>query len=141
MNFTDTGKGKNFKGRKKQEVKLKEFTDLCNLGNTLAKTTAISSAGKESTCNVGDPRSIPGMGRSPGEGIGYPLQYSWAALVAQLVRIHLQRGRIWVQSLGWEDRQGHGNTLQCSCLENPMDRGAWRATVLGVAKSRTRLSD
>ena len=86
MNFTDTGKGKNFKGRKKQEVKLKEFTDLCNLGNTLAKTIAISSAGKESTCNVGDPRSIPGVGRSPREGIGYPLQYSWAALVAQLVK-------------------------------------------------------
>jgi len=44
-----------------------------------------SSAGKESTCNAGDPGSIPGLGRSPGEGIGYPLQYSWASLVAQLV--------------------------------------------------------
>ena len=39
-----------------------------------------SSAGKESTCNVGDSSSIPGLGRSPGEGIGYPLQYSWASL-------------------------------------------------------------
>ena len=45
-----------------------------------------SSVGKESTCNAGDPGSIPGSGRSPGEGIGYPLQYSWASLVAQLVK-------------------------------------------------------
>ena len=42
------------------------------------------SAGKESACNAGDPSSIPGLGRSPGGGIGYPLQYSWASLVAQL---------------------------------------------------------
>ena len=42
------------------------------------------SAGKESTCNEGDPGSIPGLGRSPGEGVGYPFQYSWASLVAQL---------------------------------------------------------
>ena len=45
-----------------------------------------SSAGKESTCNAGNPGSIPGSGRSTGEGIGYPLQYSWAFLVAQLVK-------------------------------------------------------
>ena len=44
-----------------------------------------SSGGKESACNAGDPGSIPGLGRSTGEGIGYPLQYSWACLVAQLV--------------------------------------------------------
>ena len=43
-------------------------------------------ADKESACNVGDPDSIPGSGRSPGEGIGYPLQYSWASLVVQLVK-------------------------------------------------------
>ena len=42
-----------------------------------------SSAGKESTCNAGDPTLIPGSGRSPEEGIGYPLQYSWASLVIQ----------------------------------------------------------
>ena len=42
-----------------------------------------SSVGKESTCNAGDPGLIPGLGRSPGEGIGYPLQYSWASLVLQ----------------------------------------------------------
>ena len=45
-----------------------------------------SSVGKESTCNTGDPSLIPGSERSPGEGIGYPLQYSWASLVAQLVK-------------------------------------------------------
>ena len=45
-----------------------------------------SSAGKESTCNAGDPGSIPGSGSSLGEGIGYPLQYSWASLVAQTVK-------------------------------------------------------
>ena len=44
-----------------------------------------SSVGKESACNAGDPSLIPGLRRSPGEGIGYPLQYSWAFLVAQLV--------------------------------------------------------
>ena len=44
------------------------------------------SAGKESACNAGDPGSIPGLGRSPGEGNGYPLQYSWASLVTQLVK-------------------------------------------------------
>ena len=43
-----------------------------------------SSVGKESACNAGDPGSIPWSGRSTGEGIGYPLQYSWASLVAQL---------------------------------------------------------
>ena len=62
-----------------------------------------SSVGKESACSVGDPSSIPGLGRSPGEG--------------------------------------NGNALQYSYLENPVDRGAWKATVHGVAKSWTRLSD
>ena len=61
------------------------------------------SEDKVSACNAGDPGLIPGLGGSPGEGNGNPLQYS--------------------------------------CLENPMERGAWRATVHGVAKSRTRLND
>ena len=61
------------------------------------------SEGKESTCNVGDLGSIPGLGRFPGGGYGSPLQYA--------------------------------------CLENPMDKGAWGATVHGVAKSQTGLSD
>ena len=45
-----------------------------------------NSAGKESACNAGDPGLIPGLGRCPGEGIGYPLQHSWASLVAQTVK-------------------------------------------------------
>ena len=62
-----------------------------------------SSDSKESACNAGDLSSIPGLGRSPGEG--------------------------------------NGNSLQYSCLENPTDRGAWRATVHRVTKSQTRLSN
>ena len=63
----------------------------------------VSSAGKESTCNAGDPGSISGSGRSPGEAIGYPLQYSWASLVAQLVENLPAMRETWVQSLGWEE--------------------------------------
>ena len=55
-----------------------------------------SSDGKESTCNAGDPGSIPGLERSPEEGIGYPLQYSWASLVAQLVKNLLAMWETWV---------------------------------------------
>ena len=58
-----------------------------------------SSAGKESACNAGDPVSIPSLGRSPGEGIGYPLQYSWASLVAQMVNNLLAVQETWVLSL------------------------------------------
>ena len=63
----------------------------------------VGSDSKEPGCNAGDLGSIPGSGRSPGEGNGYPLQYSW--------------------------------------LENSMDRGALQATVLGVTKSWTQMSD
>ena len=62
-----------------------------------------SSVGKESTCNSGDPGLISGSGKSAGEGIGYPLQYSWASLVAQLVKNPPAMQETWVQSLGWED--------------------------------------
>ena len=55
-----------------------------------------SSAGKESTCNAGDPGLIPGLGRSPGEVIGYTLQYSWAPLVAQTVKNLPAVQEIWV---------------------------------------------
>ena len=54
---------------------------------------------------TGDSSLIPGLGRSPGEGIGYPLQYSWASLVAQLVKNPPAIWETWVQSLGWEDPQ------------------------------------
>ena len=61
------------------------------------------SVGKESTCNAGDPGSIPTSGKSAGEWISYPLQSYWASLVAQLVKNPLAMQEIWVQSLGWED--------------------------------------
>ena len=64
-----------------------------------------SSAGKESTCNAGDPGLIPGLETVPGEGIDYPLQYSWASLVAQMEIIHLQYERPafdpWVRKIPW----------------------------------------
>ena len=57
----------------------------------------------ESACNAGDPGSIPGLERSPGEGIRYPLQYSSASLVSQTVKNPPAMQENWVQSLGWED--------------------------------------
>ena len=62
-----------------------------------------SSVGKESTCNAEAPGSIPGSGRSAEEGIGYPLQYSWASPVAQLVKGPPAMWETWVRFLGWED--------------------------------------
>ena len=63
----------------------------------------ISSVGKESTCNAGDPGLIHDWGRSAGEGISYPFQYSWASLVAQLVKNPPAMRETWVRSLGLED--------------------------------------
>ena len=74
------------------------------------------SVGKESTYNAGDPGSIPGWGRSPGEGIGYPLQYSWASLVAQLVKNLPAMRETWVRSLGWEDPLEKGKATHTSIL-------------------------
>ena len=62
-----------------------------------------SSVDKESAYNAGDPSLIPGLGRSAGEGIGYPLQYSWASLVAQLVKNLPAMQETLVQFLGQED--------------------------------------
>ena len=62
-----------------------------------------TSVGQESACNAGDPSSIPGLGRSAGEGIAYPLQYSWASLVTQLVKHPPAMRETWIQSLGWKD--------------------------------------
>ena len=94
---------------------------------------AFSWAGKESACNAGDPSSIPGLGRSPGEGIGYPRQYSWVSLVPQLVKNTATMWEPWVPSLGWEDALEKGMATHSSILawRIPMDRGAWWATVMG----------
>ena len=66
---------------------------------------------------------IPGLGKSSGEGIGYPLPYSWASLVAQLVKNLPAMWETWVQYLGWEDtlEQGKGYPFQYSGLQNSID--------------------
>ena len=78
-----------------------------------------SLVGKESYCEAGDPGSIHGLGRSAGEGIGYPLQYSWASHVAQLVKNPPAMQETWVQSLGLEDPLEKGKATHSSIL-------AWR---------------
>ena len=100
-----------------------------------------SSADKELVCNAGNSCLIPGLGRSPGEGICYPLQYSWASLVAQTVKNLPATWETWVQSLGWEDPLEEGTATHSSILawRIPMDKGAWWARVHG-ATSWTQLS-
>ena len=137
-----------------------------------------------SGCNAGDLGSIPGSGRSPGEGNGNPLQYSclenpmdggaWWAIVHGVAKsrtrlsdftftftlCHKYLAKLLgfpgggsgkkknppvnaglIPGSGRSPGEGNGKPLQYSCLENSMDRGAWRAIVHGVAKSQTRLSD
>ena len=78
-----------------------------------------SSDGKESSCNAGDLSWIPGLGRSPGKGIGYRLQYSWASSVTQRVKNLHAVWESWVRSLGWEDPLEKGKATPSSIL-------AWR---------------
>ena len=95
-----------------------------------------SSVGKESTCNTGDPSSIPMSGGSTGEGIGYSLQYSWASFAAQLVKNPPTMWETWVQSLGWDDPLEEGMATDSNIL-------AWRipwATVHGVARGEHDLT-
>ena len=82
---------------------------------------------------------IPGSGRSPGEGIDYPLQYSWASLVAQLIKNLPAMQETPVRPLGWEDTLEKGMATHSSIFawEIPTDRGAWQATVHGVAELDT----
>ena len=76
-----------------------------------------SSVGKESACNAGDPGLIPGSGRSTGEGIGYAPQYSWASLVAQLVKKNPSAmWETWIWPLGWEDPLEKGKATHSSIL-------------------------
>ena len=93
-------------------------TSLLTDGSNVNIFSDISS-GKESTCNAGDPALIPESGRATGEGIGYPLQYSWASLLDQLVKNLPAMQETWVQSLGWEDHLEKGKATQSSIL-------AWR---------------
>ena len=78
-----------------------------------------SSVGKESAYNAGDLGLVPGLGRSAGEEIGYPLEYSWASLVAQLVKNLPTVWKTWVQFLGWEDPLKNGKATHSGIL-------AWR---------------
>ena len=103
------------------QLKINLCAELCNVDES--KRYEIydnmgfpdSSVGKESACNAGDPSSIPGLGRSAGEGIGYPLQYSWVPLVKNLPAIRMT----WVWSLGWEDPLEKGKATHSSIV-------AWR---------------
>ena len=97
---------------------------------------ADSSVGKESACIAEDPCWIPGSGRSPEEGKGYPLQCLWASLVAQLLKNPPAIQETWVQSLGWEYPLEKGKATHSSIL-------TWRIprTVHGLTKNWTQLSD
>ena len=112
------------------------FLPICHMP-ILQMGSPDSSVGKESTCNAGDSGSIPGSGRSTGEGLGYPLQYSWAFLVAQLVKNLPAMQWTWVQSLSWKDPLEKGKATNSSIL-------AWRIpwTIQSMGcQSQTRLSD
>ena len=85
------------------------------------------SVGKESACNAGDLGLILKPGRSAGEGIGYPLQYSWASLVAQLVKNLPAMWETWIRSLGWEDPLEKGRATHSSIL-------AWRIQSMGLQR-------
>ena len=85
------------------------------------------SAGKESACNAKDLSSIPGLGRSPGEGKGYPLQYSGLENSMNCIVHGVAKDQTQLSDF-------HFTSLH-SCLENSTDRGGWWATVHGVAKS------
>ena len=129
-----------------------------------------SSAGKESTHNVEDLGSIPGLGRSPGEGNGYPLQYSglgvscivhgvaksrtdWATLTFTC-GLSFTHGASAEKNLpanaedegpipgsGRSPGKGNSYPLQYSCLGNPMDGGVWWTRVHGIAKNQTQFSN
>ena len=108
---------------------------LRKLVNSLVGFSGISAA-KESSCNTGDHGLIPGSGRSPGEGIGYPLQYFGASLVVMTVKNPPAMQKTWIRSLGWENILEEGMATHSSSLSSriPTDRGAWRAAIHGVAK-------
>ena len=95
------------------------FLSCCLIGWCYKKSFPGSLAGKEPFCNVGNPSLTPGLAGSPGRGIGYPLQYSWASLVAQMVKNPPAMWETWVQSLGWEDPLEKGMATYSSIL-------AWR---------------
>ena len=118
---------------------------MCNSGFNWASIFCFpgSSSGKESTCNAGNPSIFPGSGRSAGEERGYPLQYSGASLVTQMIKNLPAMQETWILSLGWGDPLEKGTPTQSSIL-------AWRIPwreepgslqSMGVSKSWLRLGD
>ena len=87
-----------------------------DLMRPIYQASLIAQLVKNPPANAGDPGSIPGSERAPAEGIGYPLQYSWASLVAQLVKKLPAMRETWVQSLGWEDPLEKGKATHSSLL-------------------------
>ena len=87
-----------------------------NLGGPCLSSSRVAQMVKVSAYNAGDPGSIPGSGSFAGEGIGYPLQYSWASLVAQLVKNLPAMWETWVRSLSWEDPLEKGKATHSSIL-------------------------
>ena len=106
---------------------------LQRVGHDRETFTSLVAQQLKNPCNAGDPSLTPGWGRFPGEGIGYPLQYSWTSLVAQTEKEYAcNLGDL--DSIPGSGRSAGGGMII------PMDRGDWRATVHGVAKSQTWLS-
>ena len=106
---------------------------ICKIQTFRVKLCCISD-GKGSAFNAGELGSIPGLGRSPGEGTGYSLQYSWASLVVQIVKNLPTMRETWVRSMGWEDPLEESMATHSSILawRIPMDRGARLAAVHGT---------
>ena len=117
-------------------IKGQAWANPCLLPHIIYTAFPGSSAGKESTCNAEDPGLIPGSGRSPGEGIA---QYSWASLVAQMVKNPPAMQETWIRSLGWDDplKEGLATHFNILAWRIFMDRGARH----GVKKSQTWLRD
>ena len=132
------------------------------MGSQSKYLLSLEEDGKESACNEGNLGSIPGLGRSPGEGKSYPLQYSglensvdsvvhgvtksWTRLSDFHFRLGFPCSSDGKESTrnagdlgsipgsGRSPGGGHGNQLQYSCLENPMDRGAWLVQSMEVKR-------
>ena len=85
-------------------------------GLTLQADFPDSSVGKEFACNAGDPSLIPESERSPGDGIGYPLQYSWVPLMAQLVKNPPAMWKTWGLKPGLRGSPGEGKGYPLQCL-------------------------
>ena len=111
---------------------------ILNRSNSSIYSNPDCSVGKEPACNAGDPGLIPGLGRSTGEGIGYPLQYSWAFLMAQLIQNPPAMWETWVWSLGWED-PWRRERLPTPVFWSGEFHGLCGLCVHGVAKSWTQL--